>query len=150
MEKQSRTRSRFTDSDLEVLNASQYVLSASPTTVNFTEEFKEQFYKRFTEGERPADIFESCGLSVELLGVGRINGFVQNLKRKMDTDGFVADKRALNGPRASKVAEDDPNAMIKHLQAELNYLKGEVELLKKTRMADLEAQKLWESRHRRR
>ena len=39
--------------------------------------------------------------------------------------------------------------VVNHMENKISYLEQEVEFLKKTRQADLEAQRLWESKHRR-
>ena len=138
----------FTNEQMDQLRANHYVKSVSPSTVRFTEEFKRLFYQKHKDGMSARDIFLSCGIDPEILGVSRIEGFCYTLNKYAKRDEGFADNRKSNYRRPSKNSDESVDARIKQLEHELAYTRQEVEFLKKLQQADMEARRQWESKHR--
>ena len=80
------------------------------------------------------------------MGYDRIRGFFYHLKKK-HAEGFL-DGRRSNYHHPPKTGKETAEDRIKQLENELAYTRQEVEFLKKIQLANLEAQKEWESKHR--
>lgn len=119
---------------------------ASPLSVKFTASFKQKAYEERLAGKAPIQIFTEAGFDVKVLGYARIRGFFDHLKKKQ-ADGFT-DRRKNNYHRPPRTGKETADDRIKQLENELAYTRQEVEFLKKIQLANLEAQKEWESKHR--
>ena len=138
----------FTREQMEQLQDNQYVKSISTSTIRFTEEFKRYFYQQSKSGMSSKDIFLACGIDPDILGVKRIEGFRYTLNKQAKRDEGFTDKRQNNYRRPAKNGEETVEIRIKQLEHELAYTRQEVEFLKKLQMADMEARRQWESKHR--
>ena len=140
----------FSKDDQIILRASLYVESVTEKSVIFTPEFKEKAYQGLIRGERMAAIFEEYGIPPTILGNTRINGFREKIQHYADREEGFSNLRKTKHRGVNKGAK--PDSMVgrmAYMENKISYLEQEVEFLKKTRQADLEAQRLWESRHRR-
>lgn len=137
----------FTNEQMESLGKNPYVKSVSPSTVRFTEEFKREFYSLLKSGKSSPQIFLEHGIDPDVLGKSRIEGFRYTLNKYAKRDEGFIDKRLDNRRRPASRSEGTMEARIKHLEHELAYTRQEVEFLKKLQMADMEAQRQWESKH---
>ena len=136
------------DEEVAILRENPYVQSVSNRSVVFTPEFKQIAYDALRSGIKMREILLRNGIDPDTIGVNRVRGFQEKLEKQAKRpEGFVDLKKSDNRTR-----NEDGNAstqkQIKQLQHELAYTRQEVEFLKKIRMADLEAQKQWESKHR--
>jgi hypothetical protein len=123
-------------------------MSISRSSIRFTEDFKRYFYNQRTTGKTVFQIFSDCGIDPEMLGQSRIDGFCYTLNKCAKRDlGFV-DKRQNNYHHQPSTGSETVETRIRHLEHELAYTRQEVEFLKKLQMADTEARKSWESKHR--
>lgn len=143
-----RQKKLFSPEEIEVLRNNKYVKSISTGTIRFTEELKRYFYDEHSKGKTARTILLECGIDPEILGQSRINGIkhmfnVQARKTKGFTDFSNSNYRC-----PVKSDQETTESKIKQLEHELAYTRQEVEFLKKLRMADMEAQKQWESKHR--
>ena len=94
-------------------------------------------------------IFEEHGIDPEILGDRRIWGFAYKLRANADREEGYADLRKNNSRKPAKESREQTLAVrVEQLEHELAYTRQEVEFLKKIHTADLEARKLWESKHR--
>ena len=133
---------------MEQLLKNPYVKSVTPSTVRFTEEFKRYYYQKHTSGVLVRDIFLECGIDPDILGESRIDGFRYTINKQAKRDTGFTDNRQNNYRRPAKTGEETVDIRIKQLEHELAYTRQEVEFLKKLQMADMEARRQWESRHR--
>ena len=133
---------------MEQLLKNPYVKSVTPSTVRFTEEFKRYYYQKHTSGMLVRDIFLECGIDPDILGESRIDGFRYTINKQSKRDTGFTDNRQNNYRRPAKTGEETVDIRIKQLEHELAYTRQEVEFLKKLQMADMEARRQWESRHR--
>ncbi len=133
---------------MEQLLKNPYVKSVTPSTVRFTEEFKRYYYQKHTSGVLVRDIFLECGIDPDILGESRIDGFCYTINKQSKRDTGFTDNRQNNYRRPAKTGEETVDTRIKQLEHELAYTRQEVEFLKKLQMADMEARRQWESKHR--
>lgn len=143
-----KPNSHFTDEQIEHLKANPYVKSVSQSSVSFTEEFKIYFWHRLEEGVTTRMIFIECGIDPDALGKRRMDGFRYSLKQNSKRAEGFSDKRRSNYRHEKNADEQSVELRIKQLEHELAYTRQEVEFLKKLQMADMEARKQWESKHR--
>jgi hypothetical protein len=132
---------------MQILSQSIYVKSVYPSTVCFTEDFKRYFYLQRKAGKSVRNIFLECGIDPDILGEKRISGICAMVNKMAKRANGFADARANNYRRPAKTGAETMEARIKQLEHELAYTRQEVEFLKKLRMADMEAQREWESKH---
>lgn len=138
----------FTDEEVELLRMNPYVESVACRSVTFTPKFKEKAYVDLKNGMKMRDIFLRYGIDPEILGDTRIRGAQARLEEQSRRpEGF--ENLQKEGKRKSEVPERTLQKQLRELQHELAYTRQEVEFLKKIRAADLEAQKRWESKQRR-
>ena len=140
----------FSKNDQLILGASPYVESVTEKCVIFTPAFKEKAYQALLRGERMVTIFEEHGIQPAILGSTRINGFREKIQHYADREEGFSNLRKTKHRGVNKGAK--PDSMVgrmSYMENKISYLEQEVEFLKKTRQADLEAQRLWESKHRR-
>lgn len=123
----------FTDEEKKLLRGNPYTYKVTQCHLVFTAEFKELFWKRYTEGMVPTDILRSHGYDPEMLGETRINGIKRHIKAEFEKEGGFSNRRRPRNTSASKMArgaaasEDE----IRQLRHEVEYLRQEVEFLKK-------------------
>lgn len=143
-----KTHNPFTDEQIAELSCNPYVKEITRKTIRFTNEFKQYFYQRRQEGEFVKNILIDCGINPEFLGEKRIEGLRYNIKKQAERDEGFIDKRQYNKFHPVKKVDDTVESRVKYLEHELAYTRQEVEFLKKLQMADMEARKQWESKHR--
>lgn len=138
--------------EIEELLKSPHILKIHPISgqIVFSPEFKRMAYGQLLGGKITRVIFEENGIDPNILGESRINSFNTHLKEKANRDKGFEDQRSKNLRKPKKETKEQTMVeRIELLEHELAYTRQEVEFLKKIRMADLEAQKQWESKHRR-
>ena len=137
----------FTQKQMDHLRVNHYVKSISHSTIRFTDEFKKYFHEKYKKGVSARQIFLECGIDPDILGESRIEGFRYTLKKYAERGEGFSDKRRNNHFSSIKTDKNDIEVRIKQLEHELAYTRQEVEFLKKLQMADMEARRLWESKH---
>lgn len=121
----------FTESDLKILRENKYTYKVTPNTISFTKEFKTIFYEEYLGGNIPRLILEKYGYPAEMLGKQRIWGIAHCIKNEYEKHGEFHEG-SLPRPAFSGSAEHmTPEESLRHLQHEVNYLKQEMEFLKK-------------------
>lgn len=139
----------FTREEIRKLQASPYVQTVTQNTVRFTEEFKQLAYEQKHKGKSMAQIFREHGISPEILGESRIAGFSYTLNKAAKREDGFRDRRSENYRHPAKEGEESTEVRLRELEHELAYTRQEVEFLKKLQVANMEAQKQWESKCRR-
>lgn len=124
---------RFTDEEKEILRGNPYTYKVTQCHLVFTAEFKELFWKQYTNGMVPTDILRSHGYEPEMLGETRINGIRLHIKAEFEKAGGFSNRRRPRNTSASKTASGTtaPEDEIRQLRNEVEYLRQEVEFLKK-------------------
>ena len=136
---------------------SPHVVSVTSSRICFTPEFKKIIYDGLSIGKTVRIVLEEHGIDPEILGEQRLGGIAVHLRKYAARDEGFEDLRKNNSRKttnksrksAKETKEQTFAERVAQLENELAYTKQEVEFLKKIRMADLEAQKLWESKQRR-
>jgi len=127
----------FTEKEIKLLSSNKYVKSVSPKGITYTDEFKHIFIVEKEKGKFPREIFEESGFDVEILGMKRIKAASERWRKAFNQDGVAGlrDTRAGNSgrPRDKELTLEEKNA---RLEAQINLLKAENELLKKIRLAE--------------
>ncbi|MDR0817986.1 MAG: hypothetical protein LBN43_00215, partial [Oscillospiraceae bacterium] len=84
---------KFTDEQIAYFKSNRHVRNVGRSFVYFNDEFKEQFWRMYHEGNLlPQEILLRFGVDYEMLGRKRVEGIVQNLKIKY-ANGVAEDKR---------------------------------------------------------
>jgi hypothetical protein len=125
---------KFTAEEQAELRNNPYVKSVFETKVCFTVKFKEEFWRRYQEGESNTEILLSMGFNPKTLGT-RTWTIVQSIKKELARNGSFSETRQEGASRGSDNKNDE---WVKH---ELVYLRQEVEFIKKTILLEREAQR---------
>lgn len=141
---------KLTSEERDILRKSPHVSQIIGERISFTPEFKRMAYREMLDGKTLRTILFEHGINPDMLGDSRIWGIAEKLRKNADREEGFADRRKQNQRRPAKeTKEQSLESKIEQLEHELAYTRQEVEFLKKIRMADLEAQKAWESKQRR-
>jgi hypothetical protein len=120
----------LTDEQVEQLRNSRYVQSAGARNVFFTEEFKRLYWQMYTvEKLMPYEIMRQLGIDYHTLGTARVRGFTHNLKKRHERDGDFSGTRG--SERTKQRVKQTPEDKLERLRAENEYLKQELEFVKK-------------------
>ena len=142
-------RKQLSPEEIVKLHSSPQVASVTSSKICFTPEFKKTLYDGLSSGKTVRIVLEEHGIDPEILGEQRLKAIVTHLRKYAKRDEGFEDLRKYNGRRPpKKTREQTLVTRVEQLEHELAYTRQEVEFLKKIRKADLEAQKLWESKHR--
>lgn len=131
------SKKMFTEKEVQLLSRNPYVKAVSSKGITYTDEFKRIFIVEKESGKFPKQIFEECGFDVEMLGNDRVRSASKRWQKAYNESGVsgLRDTR-LEGsgrPRKSEMTLEEKNA---RLEAQINLLKAENELLKKIRFAE--------------
>jgi len=147
MDKKTHTNP-LTEQEIEELRNNPYTEYVTAATVRFTEGFKQLAYEQRTRGIPVSETMRKCGIDPAMLGYHRVEGFRRSLNKKAMIGSGFTDGRKNNYRRPRKTGGETVDERIRQLENELAYTRQEVEFLKKLQAANMEAQRLWESRHR--
>ena len=127
-------RKRFTEEEMTILRENPYTYKVTPGQLHFTAAFKERFWQEYCSGTTPREILRNCGYAPEILGDSRINGIQLHIRETAQKgEGFHTGSL----PRKTKSVEDcstgprTAEEEFKQLKAEVQYLRKEVDFLKK-------------------
>jgi transposase-like protein len=135
--------------EIAELRECPFVESVISGRIKFTPEFKRMAYQQLVAGKSMREIFEENGIDPEILGGARIWGFAEKLRKNAEREEGFEDLRKHNSRKPAKGTKEQAlAARVEQLEHELAYTRQEVEFLKKIHLADLEARKQWESKHR--
>jgi transposase len=131
------TKKAFTDKEISILSRNPYVQSVSPKGITYSDEFKQHFISEYQKGKFPREIFEEAGFDVHTIGKKRVMSSSERWRRAYEKDGVLGlkDSRSEGSgrPRINELSLEEKNA---RLEAQINLLKAENELLKKIRLAE--------------
>lgn len=128
----------FTPQELTELKKNPYVKSVTTKMVRFTVAFKEKFWEQYQDGKSPKTILTDLGFDLDVLGESRINGILQHVKEAAGSSGGFRDVRQPS-VLVEKMGDLAPSKALVRMQHELEYMKQEVEFIKKIILADREA-----------
>ena len=131
------SRKLFTEEQQQLLRQNPYIYSVTETRITLTKEFKELFMIAYKVGESPRKILEYHGFDISLIGERRIWSISQHIRTEYKQYGEFHEGY---GPRGEASNHDAPTDAakpvseadeIKQLRHEVDYLKQEMEFLKK-------------------
>lgn len=122
---------KYTKKQIKELKDNPYTFQVDEKRIFFTAEFKKVFWLKYQAGMSPRMIFKDLEYNLEYFGQKQIDSIVQRIKKEgmvgEFTEGYTRQKRvAIKQPEA----EASPQT-IKQIQNELQYLRQEVDFLKK-------------------
>ena len=148
-----RDHRKFTKRETAILLENQYVAAVTPCQIRYTVAFKKVFWHLYTtENMSPVNIMERLGFDVEILGLNRVQQIPPGLKAQYEKYGDFHEGRKYEGRKKEDrpvTTQINPNATsvppeaainIERLQHELELVKQQLEFIKKTILADREAQ----------
>ena len=125
----------FTPDEVLALRANPYTHTVTEKTISFTREFKERMWEGMQNGQPKRALVIELGYDPDILGPSRIEGIAYHIKKEANSpEGFHEGKRI--SKVAKKVTEDElassvPSHTLRRRQAEVSYLRQEIEFLKK-------------------
>lgn len=132
----------FSNEQVNLLSKNKYVRNVSKKGITYTNEFKIHFISESNKGKTARIIFEEAGFDVEVLGCKRIKSANDRWKSSFNENGVCGldDTRKHNSgrPRKRELTKDD---IITKQNAEIEYLKAEIELLKKLELHERQVKK---------
>lgn len=122
---------------MKQIAANVYVKSVSEKGITYTDEFKRLFITENEKGKLPRQIFVDCGFDIDIIGIDRVRSAGKRWRSGYRKDGILGlrDTREGNSGRSSN-RELSLAGKYERLQAQNNFLKAEIELLKKLDMAE--------------
>lgn len=137
LEKLQMSKKLFTEKEIKSLSKNPYVKSISSKGITYTDEFKRHFIAEYENGKFPRMIFEESGFDVEVIGIERIESASKRWRiayRRDGIDGLKDTRKGNSGrPREGELSLEEKYA---RLEAQVNLLKAENELLKKIDLAE--------------
>lgn len=122
----------FTETEVKSLSNNPYVKSVSIKGITYTDEFKRIFIDENKIGKLPRQIFEENGFDIEVIGIVRVNRAANRWRTAYYDSGVLGlrDMRKNNSGRPTKkeLTLEEKNA---RLEAQIQFLRAENELLKK-------------------
>ena len=129
------SRSQFTVEQMQLLRQNPYTHSVTRTRLSFTKKFKEIFHTEYQAGESPKQILIDHGYDTEILGESRIWNISSRIQDQYKKNGEFHEghgPRRLVKPNTSAFNKPiSEKEELKQLRHEVDYLKQEVEFLKK-------------------
>ena len=139
---------KFSTAEVEQLRENVNVAFVSEREIFFTESFKHLVWEQKQSGKTLPSIFRENGIDPQILGYKRIENFAKRLREKAKNNEDFSDERKSNGRSKGEKKTLSLEEKVQKLEHKLAYTQQEVEFLKKLQMANTEARKEWESKHR--
>ena len=127
-------RNTFTKREIQILKSNPYTYKVTESQIFYTKEFKEEFWRRYQEGETPRKIVEELGYDPDMLGTARLSGLQMNIKKQaLRPGGFTEGKGRKKSLKSGMYSVDysPSDETVVKMQHEIMYLRQEVEFLKK-------------------
>ncbi len=127
----------FTEAEQASLRQNENVKRVGEKGITYSEAFKIQFMEAYDAGKSPREIFEEAGFDLELIGMNRVKEASSRWRRavsKHGTQGLRDGRRFNSGRPATRTFS--PEEIIAKQQAEIDYLKGELDFVKKLEQSD--------------
>ncbi|MBT9778031.1 transposase [Clostridium sp. MCC353] len=129
------SRKPFTNEQILMLRQNPYTYSVTQFQLHLTKEFKEIFYSEYQAGELPRKILEDHGYDPAVLGERRIWSISRHIREQYKKYRcFREGNHTLGKEQPQEQTRDIPvseKEELKQLRHEIDYLKQEVEFLKK-------------------
>lgn len=127
----------FSELEVNKLKKNKYVANVSEKAITYTNEFKIQFIADSNNGMSSKDIFLKAGFDIDVIGLKRVESSGSRWRKAYATKGITGldDTRRTSSGRPRKKAITDKE-LLKKQEAEIAYLKAEIDLLKKFELSE--------------
>lgn len=127
----------FTKQEILELSKNKYVKNVTSKGITYTNEFKLQFIAEYENGKTSRQIFEDSGFAVHIIGIKRIDSASLRWRKAYKDTGVLGleDTRTLNSGRTLNKELTIEEVLAKK-DAEIAYLKAELELIKKLELQE--------------
>ena len=138
------SRKLFTEEQQQLLRQNPYIYSVTETRITLTKEFKEIFMTAYKAGESPRKILEDHGFDISIIGERRIWSISQHIRTEYQKYGEFHEGYSHRGTSAAHLIPADTGTQvseadeIRQLRHEVDYLKQEMEFLKKFPQSELQ------------
>lgn len=131
------SKKAFSEKEIALLAKNPYVISVSSKGITYSEEFKRHFIAEYDKGKLPREIFEEAGFDVNIIGKKRVQSSSDRWRKAYQEKGILGlkDSRQDNSGRP-RLTELSLEEKYSRMEAQMNLLKAENELLKKIRMLE--------------
>jgi putative transposase len=123
----------LSDDAIKKLSKNKWIQSVSEKSITYTDDFKIHFIEEYNNGKSAIEIFEEAGLEVELLGgIKRIENASYKWRTAYKKDGItglIDSRKQYSGRPLERTLTQAE--LLQRKEAEIQYLKAEIELLKK-------------------
>lgn len=132
----------FLKSEIDQLIKNKYILKVSEKAITYTNEFKIHFIAEYSKGKNSRIIFEEAGFDTKIIGTKRIDCASTRWRNAYKNSGILGlddDRKNNSGrPLQRELTKDE---IILRKNAEIEFLKAEVELLKKLELQERQVKK---------
>lgn len=131
------TKKIFKEHEILELSKNKYVKNVTSKGITYTNEFKLQFIAEYKDGKNSRKIFEDAGFDIEMIGVKRIDSASLRWRNAYKNKGVLGldDTRSLNSGKTLN-RELTIEEILAKKDAEIAYLKAELELIKKLELQE--------------
>lgn len=118
----------YTSKEMKALKENPYTFKVTKHKLYFTTSFKEAFWTAYQAGIAPRKIMTDLGYDLKMFQQKQIDSIVQRIKSQADAvEGFSEGEQHARRPKLP----DEKVMTAESMTHELNYLRQEVEFLKK-------------------
>lgn len=122
----------FTEQERYILEQNPNVKRVSEKSITYSETFKLSFIEQYEKGKAARQIFEEAGFDVDAITISRVKDCAKRWSRAVKQHGSLGlrDGRKLNSgrPMTRTLTTDE---QLQKANAEIAYLKGEIDFIKK-------------------
>ena len=131
------SKNTFTEQEILELSKNKYIKNVTSKGITYSNEFKLQFIAEYETGKTSRRIFEDAGFDVNIIGFKRIDSASLRWRNAYKKKGVLGleDTRALNSGRTLN-RELTIEEVLAKKDAEIEYLKAELELIKKLELQE--------------
>lgn len=134
------SRNIFTEDQQQLLRQNPYVYSVSAVRLQLTKEFKEIFLAEYNSGASPRQILMEYGFDIDIIGERRIWSISDHIRSEYRKYGEFHEGYR---PRSNTAADTADRPLtekdeLRQLRHEVDYLKQEMEFLKKFPQSELQ------------
>ncbi|MGL5716004.1 MAG: IS3 family transposase [Paraclostridium sp.] len=131
------SRINFTDKSVSELRKNIYIKNISNKSITYTNEFKIHFIAEYNNGKTPRQIFSESGFDIDIIGTKRIECASSRWRKAYEKSGVLGlDDSRFNNSGRPKKRELTVEEIIAKKDAEIKYLKAELELIKKLELEE--------------
>ena len=128
----ARPHNKFTEEQMQSLQGNKYIRSIGEDMVYYTDECKRLCWHMLTiENLMPKEIMRRLGLDYQTLGRSRVRGLMYNLRRQHELEGDFSGTHGEGSEQPKPRAKRTTEQKLERVQAENEYLKQELEFIKK-------------------